>query len=223
MCGRFTYKEKDRHLAEALKTIFPPDPKPPYNIAPSQQITCVRLNPESQERECIKLKWGLVPSWAKDLSSVNPMINARAETAAKKPFFRKAFKHQRCVVLADGYYEWKREQKSKQPFYIRFKDKRSFCFAGLWERWEKGGDGPLETCAILTTGPNAVIEPIHHRMPVILDPQDFDIWLDPSIQDSPLLSSLLLPYPSEEMEAYPVNAMVNEPNNDSVECINLAS
>ena len=147
------------------------------------------------------------------------MINARSETVSEKPSFRKAFKHHRCVVLADGYYEWKREGKAKQPYYIQFKDQRMFCFAGLWERWEKGNDGPLETCAMLTIGPNAVMEPIHHRMPVILQPCDYDTWLDPSIQDSTLLSSLLHPYPPEEMEAYPVSPMVNNPRNDSVECI----
>ena len=147
------------------------------------------------------------------------MINARSETVAEKPSFRKAFKQQRCVVLADGYYEWKREGKAKQPYYIRFKDQRMFCFAGLWERCEKGNDGLLETCAMLTIGPNAIMEPIHHRMPVILHPRDYDTWLDPSLQDPTLLSSLLHPYPSEEMEAYPVSTLVNNPKNDQPQCI----
>ena len=219
MCGRFTRKEKDRHLAEALKVAFPSDITPRYNIAPSQQVACVRSIPESKERECVELKWGLVPSWAKDVSIGNKMINARAETASEKPSFRKAFKHHRCVVLADGYYEWNREGKAKQPFYIQFKDQRMFAFAGLWERWEKGSDGPLETCALLTIEPNAVMEPIHHRMPVILQPRDYDTWLDPGIQDPTLLSSLLHPYPSEEMETFPVSPMVNNPRNDSADCV----
>ncbi len=219
MCGRFTRKKKDRQLAEALNVVFPLHRPPRNNIAPSQLIACVRANPESQEREYTELKWGLVPSWAKDVSIGQKMINARSETVSEKPSFRKAFKQQRCVVLADGYYEWKREGKAKQPYYIRFKDQRMFCFAGLWERWEKGENGPLKTCAMLTTGPNAVMEPIHHRMPVILQPQNYDTWLNPSIQDPQLLSSLLHPYPSEELEAFPVSTMVNNPRNDQAECL----
>lgn len=159
MCGRFTRKEKDRQLSEALKTIFPADSPPRFNIAPAQLIACVRANTESEKREYVELQWGLIPSWAKDSSIGNKMINARSETVAEKPSFRKAFKQQRCVVLADGYYEWKREGKGKQPYYIRFKDQRMFCFAGLWEQWEKGSDGALETCAMLTIGPNAVMDP----------------------------------------------------------------
>lgn len=221
MCGRFTRKEKDSHLAEALKVGFSFDQKPRYNIAPSQLVACVRSIPESKEREYVELKWGLVPSWAKDVSIGNKMINARSETVAEKPSFRKAFKQQRCVVLADGYYEWKREGKTKQPYYIRFKDQRMFCFAGLWEKWEKGNDGALETCAMLTIGPNTVMEPIHHRMPVILQPSSYDRWLDPSVQDPTLLSSLLHPYPPDEMEAYPVSTIVNNPRNDSGECVKL--
>ena len=156
---------------------------------------------------------------AKDPSIGNKMINARAETVAEKPSFRKAFKQQRCLVIADGFYEWKREGKAKQPYYIRVKDHRMFCFAGLWERWEKDKDGPLETCAKLTIRPNAVMEPIHHRMPVILQPHDYDMWLDPHIQDKELLSSLLQPYPPNEMEAFLVSTMVNNPKNDSEQCI----
>ena len=219
MCGRFTQKGNFKSLAELLGLPIPPTLAPRYNISPSQLIACVRTNPQSATRECINLKWGLVPNWAKDSSIGNKMINARAETVADKPSFRKAFKQQRCVVLADGFYEWKREGTAKQPYYIRFKDQRPFCFAGLWERWENGPDGPLETCALLTIGPNALMEPIHHRMPVILQAQDFPTWLDPSIQDPQFLSSLLQPYPPEEMEALPVTTMVNNPKNDSEKCI----
>lgn len=221
MCGRFTRKEKDQRLAEVLKVTFSRVFIPRYNIAPSQMVACVRANPDSPTREYIDLKWGLVPSWSKDGSIGNKMINARSETVAEKPSFRKAFQ-QRCVVLADGYYEWKREGKSKQPYYIRFKDKRPFCFAGMWERWEKGTDGPLETCTMLTTGPNSVMEPIHHRMPVILDPKDYDEWLDPTLKDVAALNQLMRPYPPEEMEAFPVSTMVNNPRNDSAECIKPA-
>ncbi len=220
MCGRFTHKEKNRQLAQALNTIFPLDNPPRYNIAPSQMVACVRNNPESPTRDYVELKWGLVPSWAKDVSIGHKMINARAETVAEKPSYRKALKYHRCVVLADGYYEWKREGKNKQPYYIQFKDQRMFCFAGLWKRWTKDNNGPpLETCAMLTTGPNTIMERIHHRMPVILQTCDYDTWLNPSIQTPELLSSLLQPYPPEEMEAYPVSTMVNNPRNDSEACI----
>ncbi len=219
MCRRFTRKGKDRDLAEALNTIFPRDSPPHYNIAPSQMVACVRSHAESTNREYVELKWGLVPSWTKDVSIGNKMINARSETVAEKPSFRKAFKQQRCVVLADGYYEWKREGKAKQPYYVQFKDQHMFCFAGLWERWDHGNNSPLETCAMLTIGPNAVIEPIHHRMPVILHPKDYDTWLDSSIQDPTILSSLLQPYLPEEMEAHFVGPMVNNPRNDTSDCV----
>ncbi len=219
MCGRFTQKGSFKNLAELLGLPIPPTLAPRYNIAPSQRIACVRINPKATARECVNLKWGLVPSWAKDASIGNKMINARAETVAGKPSFRKAFKQQRCVVLADGFYEWKREGNTKQPYYIRFKDQRAFCFAGLWERWENGPDDPLETCAMLTIGPNTVMEPIHHRMPVILQEHHYEIWLDQNIQDPQVLSSLLQPYPSEEMEAFPVSVIVNNPKNDSESCI----
>ena len=193
-CGRFTRKENMQHLAELLGLkVLPPLP-PRYNIAPSQLVACVRTNPESKERECVELKWGLVPSWAKDPSIGNKMINARAETVAEKPSFRKAFKQQRCLVLADGFYEWKREGKTKQPYYIRFKDHRLFAFAGLWERWEKQ-DPALETCALITTGPNALMEPIHNRMPVILPEQSYASWLNAGLNNTVYLSGFLGPYP----------------------------
>ena len=219
MCGRFTRKENFQSLAALLGLPIPPTLASRYNIAPSQLIACVRTKPELATRECVDLKWGLVPSWAKDVSLGHKMINARSETVVEKPSFRNAFKHQRCVVLADGYYEWKREGKAKQPYYIRFKDQRMFCFAGLWERWEKDTERLLETCAMLTIGPNAVMKPIHHRMPVILQECDYDTWLNPCIQDPTVLSSLLQPYPPEEMEAFPVSSIVNNPKTDQPDCI----
>ncbi len=145
------------------------------------------------------------------------MINARAETVAEKPSFRHSFKKQRCLVLADGFYEWKREGKVKQPYYIRFKDHRLFAFAGLWERWEEQ-EPALETCTLITTGPNALMEPIHNRMPVILLEQAYASWLNPGLNNIVYLSGLLEPYNAEEMEAYPVSPMVNNPRNDSEEC-----
>ncbi|MDT3779750.1 SOS response-associated peptidase [Nitrospira sp. MA-1] len=220
MCGRFTRKENFQHLAKQLGLQGLPPMGPRYNIAPSQFIACVRTNFETRQRECTELKWGLVPSWAKDPGIGNKLINARGETVAEKPAFRKAFKHQRCLVLADGFYEWKREGKTKQPFYVRFKDHRLFAFAGLWERWKQNETDTLETCTLITTTPNAVMEPIHHRMPVILSSRDFADWLDPTVQAVERVNTLLRPFPPEEMEAYPVSQLVNNPRNDRPECIN---
>ena len=219
MCGRFTRKESFQHLAEELGLRALPSLSPRYNIAPSQLVACVRTNLESRQRECMELKWGLVPSWAKDPSIGHRLINARGETVAEKPAFRKAFKQQRCLVLADGYYEWKQEGQSKQPYYIRFKDHRLFALAGLWERWEKMEGALLETCTLITTSPNAVMKPIHHRMPVILASKDFADWLNPSLQAVERVNGLLRPFPSEEMEAYPVSQLVNNPRNDRPECV----
>lgn len=218
MCGRFTRKENLQRLAEQLGLKVLPPLRPRYNIAPSQLVACVRTNLETRQRECTELKWGLVPSWAKDPGIGNQLINARGETVAEKPAFRQAFKQQRCLVLADGFYEWKREGKAKQPYYIRFKDNRPFAFAGLWERCEKQ-DSPLETCALITTGPNALMEPIYTRMPVILVAKDYDDWLDPSLQTVERLNALLRPFPAEDMEAYPVSPIVNNPRNDQPECV----
>jgi putative SOS response-associated peptidase YedK len=218
MCGRFTRKENLQRLAEQLGLKVLPPLRPRYNIAPSQLVACVRTNLETRQRECTELKWGLVPYWAKDPGIGNQLINARGETVAEKPAFRQAFKQQRCLVLADGFYEWKREGKAKQPYYIRFKDNRPFAFAGLWERCEKQ-DPTLETCALITTGPNALMVPIYTRMPVILVAKDYDDWLDPSLQTVERLNALLRPFPAEEMEAYPVSPIVNNPKNDQPECV----
>ena len=219
MCGRFTRKENFQQLAKLLGLHKVPDLPPRYNIAPSQLIACVRVNPESQEPECVQLKWGLVPSWAKDPSLGNTMINARAETVDEKPAFRRAFKQQRCLILADGFYEWKREGKIKQPYYIHFSDNRPFAFAGLWERWEKSGDAPLDSCAMITTGPNALMESIHHRMPLILHPSDYSLRLGPITHQGRSLTRLLQTYPAEDMQAYPVSSLVNNPRHDTSLCL----
>ena len=147
------------------------------------------------------------------------MINARAETVATKPAFRRAFKERRCLILADGFYEWQRQERRKQPFYIRLRDGRPFAFAGLWERWAPQDGQPLDSCTILTTVANDLVRPLHVRMPVILDPDAYDLWLDTALRDQERLQPFLRPYPHEEMEAYPVNTRVNNPVNDSPACI----
>lgn len=223
MCGRYTYKEQSTRLLELLKAIIVHlDQKPRYNITPSQMVACVRNAADNGHREAVMLKWGLIPSWAKDPSIGYKMINARAETVAEKPSFRKAFKHQRCLILADGFYEWKREGKTKQPFYVRFKDSRPFAFAGLWESWKdtsKEDSQPIESCTIITTTANELMEPIHHRMPVILDDKSYDVWLDPDNVNTEKLQELLAPYSSDKLEAFPVSTLVNNPRFDNPRCL----
>ncbi len=218
MCGRYTQKETFDNLLKLLQVVNTPQMKPRYNIAPTQLVACVRTMPGDGHRECTMLKWGLIPSWAKDASIGNTMINARGETVPEKPSFKKSFQSRRCLVLADGFYEWKREGKTKQPYYIRFHDQRPFVFAGLWERWAKT-EHAIETCTIITTHPNSLMEPIHQRMPVILDSQAYRTWLNPDIQDATRLTPLLTPFPSDDMEAFPVSTMVNSPMNDRPECL----
>jgi len=220
MCGRYVRLEKIEDVLKVLNAKLSSNVAGSYNIAPSQMVACVRNDPENEHRECTLLKWGLVPSWAKDESIGNKMINARAETVAEKPSFRSAFKKRRCLILAHGYYEWKREGKTKQPYYIRFKDYRPFAFAGLWERNEKATNEPIESCSIITTGPNALMESIHHRMPVIVDASDYGLWLDPTVNDHVTLNPLLRPYHhDDEMEAYSVSTLVNSPRNNSPQCV----
>ncbi len=222
MCGRYSLKTPADALAGHFQLTKSPPLSPRYNIAPSQPIAIVRIHAPTARRECVLVRWGLIPSWAKDPGIGNKMINARAETVSEKPSFREALARSRCLVPADGYYEWQREGRMgqrKQPFYIRLQDGRPFAFAGLWDRWT-GPDGTaVETCTILTTEPNGSLKEIHDRMPVILDPKDYDQWLDPSIRQAQLLQPLLRPFPPESMTAYPVSLRVNDPGHDDVACI----
>jgi putative SOS response-associated peptidase YedK len=163
-------------------------------------------------------RWGLIPWWAKDASGAARMINARSETAATLPAFRDAFKARRCIVPADGFYEWQKIGKTQQPFCFEVNDGELFAFAGLWERWKDANGKALETCSILTTTPNSVTSTVHDRMPVILDPGNYDVWLDPGFADATALSDLLKPYDARRMRSYPVSARVNSVVNDDVEC-----
>ncbi|HZW37238.1 MAG: SOS response-associated peptidase [Deltaproteobacteria bacterium] len=219
MCGRFTLFEPDQVLAREFGVSgFPPLP-PRYNIAPSQPVAAVRASPAGKGRELALLRWGLIPSWAKDPAIGDRLINARAETAREKPSFRNAFKRRRCLIPASGFYEWQRKERGKQPHYIRMRDGHLFAFAGLWDRWESPGAGGVETCTILTTDANAVLVPIHDRMPVILPRGEYARWLDPSLQDPDSLAALLVPYPPEGMLAIPVSPRVNSPAVDDEGCI----
>jgi putative SOS response-associated peptidase YedK len=214
MCGRFTLFDSPASLTERFALGEVPSLSPRYNIAPSQAVAVVRIPAGGTDRELALLRWGLLPSWAKDPSLGDKMINARAETAAEKPAFRAAVRRRRCLVPADGFYEWKRTGGRKQPYYVRMRDGRTFAFAGIWESWEGGGGAAVESCALLTTGPNELLQPIHDRMPVIIPPRDYDLWLSPKVQDPSALAPLFAPHPPDEMTAYPVRTLVNNPKTD---------
>jgi putative SOS response-associated peptidase YedK len=219
MCGRFTLGSDPQTLQDVFDLAETSLLPPRYNIAPSEAVTAIRVREPDEGRRLALLRWGLVPSWAKEAKVGARMINARAETVATNNAFRTAFRRRRCLIPADGFYEWQQTGRGKQPFYMRMRDGLPFAFAGLWEFW-KGADGEgLETCTIITTQPSKLVAPIHDRMPVILDPSDYDLWLDPGMGDEQRLQSLLRPYPDERMVAYPVSTLVNNPANDDPACI----
>ena len=211
MCGRYTLRTPVETLVERFEIDeYPSSITPSYNIAPTQGVAAVIA--ENGKRKLDMLHWGLIPSWAKDPEVGNKMINARAETVAEKPSYRKAFKERRCLILADGFYEWQKTDSGKQPFYIRMEDESPFAFAGLWESWQNGRE--IRSCTIITTSPNEVAAQVHNRMPVILPPEDYEMWLDPDFDEREPLTTLLQPFPAEAMEAYPVSRRVNKPSNN---------
>jgi len=219
MCGRFTLTVDPGQLQEAFPWAEIPEGIPlRYNIAPSQPAAVL---PNDGLNRVDFYNWGLIPFWAKDPKIGNRLINARAETLAEKPSFRGSFKYKRCIVLADGFYEWRKEPgtKTKTPMYLRMKNKKPFAFAGLWDTWHSSDGSEIRTFTIITTEPNILVEEIHNRMPVILPKIAYSDWLQEGENDLSLLKSFLHPYPAEEMEAYPVSRYVNSPQNDSPECI----
>jgi len=218
MCGRFALIVDASVLGEVFDVDPPREVNPRFNIAPTQNIPIVRAG-KDVPRECALVRWGLVPSWAKDEKMGARMINARGETVAEKPSFRAAVKSRRCLIPADGFYEWARTAERKRPHFIRFVDGRTFAFAGLWERWQGGGNQPLETCTIITTTPNELIAKLHDRMPAILAPTDYAEWLAPAALAPERLHRLLEPHPAKDMEAYPVSTFVNSPYHEGPECI----
>jgi putative SOS response-associated peptidase YedK len=217
MCGRFTLTTDLDRLAEhfafrAAHLSYTPR----YNIAPSQPVLTLI---DAQEPRAGFLRWGLIPSWAKDPGIGDRMINARAETVAEKPSFRRALQKRRCLVLADGFYEWRKEGKKKTPLFITLKAREPFAFAGLWETWKSPTGEAIHSCTIITTTPNALMESIHNRMPVILPREAEMRWLDRTVEDPQSLLQLLTPYPAEAMAAYQVSQLVNSPRNDTPACI----
>jgi putative SOS response-associated peptidase YedK len=219
MCGRFTLTVDPGQLQEAFPWVeIPEDLIRRYNIAPSQPAAVV---PNDGKNRVDLHTWGLIPFWAKDPKIGNRMINARAETIAEKPSFKGSFKYKRCLVLADGFYEWQKipGTKSKTPMYLRMKNKQPFAFAGLWDIWNSSDGSEIRSFTIITTEPNKLVAEIHNRMPVILPHSAYKDWLQEGENDQSILESYLQPYPAAEMEAYPVSKYVNSPQNDSPECI----
>jgi putative SOS response-associated peptidase YedK len=220
MCGRYRLSRHKQILEEWFDSPADTDTEwtPRYNIAPTQPVPVIRQDPKQPVRTLSLLLWGLIPSWSKDASGAARMINARSETAATLPAFRDALKSHRCLVPADGFYEWQRTGKAKQPYCFEVNDGQLFAFAGVWDRWRNPSGTWIETCSILTTAPNAVTSPVHDRMPVILDPDRYDLWLDPGMKDARVISDLLRPYEAQFMRCYPVSAKVNHVANDDESC-----
>jgi putative SOS response-associated peptidase YedK len=191
---------------------------PRYNIAPTQPVPVIRQHPKEPVRDLSLMRWGLIPSWAKEMSGAAIMINATSETASTKPAFRDALNSRRCLIPADGFYEWQRSGKMKQPYCFEVNDGALFAFAGLWDRWKDASGNWINTCSILTTSPNAVTAAIHDRMPVILRKDDYDVWLDPGMTNVAAASELLKPFDARLMRCYPVSSRINSVANDDGEC-----
>ena len=219
MCGRYNLITDAQALVDFFdigQNLFDTgDLSPHYNIAPGQAVPIVRQGDAG--RELLPAKWGLVPHWSKEAKPKYSTINARAETVAEKPTYRDAFKRKRCLIPATGFYEWKREGDKKTPYHIRMKGGELFAFAGLWDHWDKEGKG-FDSCSIIVTAANAAMRPIHDRMPVILDPAQYNSWLNPAHFNRARLESLLVPY-AGRLETWPVSRRVNSPANDEPECI----
>ena len=223
MCGRFALRAPANALANLFDLPEEPVLVPRYNIAPTQPVGLVRLHSATATRTWALALWGLIPSWAKDPSMGARMINARSETVSEKPSFRAAFRRRRCLIPAPGFYECQKLGKAKQPYFIGMADDQPFALAGLWEYWEGSDGSALESCTILTTTPNELMEPIHNRMPVILEPNDYDQWLgtgrDADRKEQAELQHLLRPFPADKMRAYPISTYVNNPRNEGADCI----
>lgn len=218
MCGRFTLSSKTQSIAEYFGIDLPYDLKPRYNIAPSQDILVIRPSSEAKPIFCY-MRWGLVPSWQKEEEISTKWINARSESIDEKPLFKKIFQHKRCLIIADGFYEWQSIKQAKHPYYIYKKDHQPFAFAGLWEHWESKKGKSIDSCIILTTEANPEVKLIHHRMPVILQKTQFPIWLNQEKTNTEMLKSLLRPYLPTDLTSHEVNTYVNSPRNENKNCI----
>lgn len=213
MCGRFNLLAEGEAVQAQFGLSAAPDISPRYNIAPTQPIAAVRVHPHKRARELTYFQWGLLPSWAKDPKISYRMFNARSETAHEKPSFRAAYKRRRCLVPSNGFYEWQKTPNGKQPMLLTVGDSELFAMAGLWEYWSHADGSEIESCTVLTCEPNALLAPIHNRMPVILGPEEYDLWLD---SDAPLpaVKAVLRPFSAESMQATPISTLVNNARND---------
>lgn len=220
MCGRFTLTAELSELQKAFPWAeLPAEMVPRYNIAPSQPVAVIaNHNPKQVDF----FLWGLIPHWAKEPQIGYRLINARAETLTQKPAFRVPYRYRRCLILADGFFEWQKGGKTKRPFLFRFKSRTPFAMAGLWDRWQSPDGSEILSCTIITTEANDLVKPIHDRMPVILPFNDLQYWLEASDAELVRLNSLLQPYPATELEAFAVSSIVNNPHQDRPECIQPA-
>jgi putative SOS response-associated peptidase YedK len=219
MCGRYRLSLGKQIIEEHFGCDpWDDDWEPRYNIAPTQPVPVIRQHPKEPVCQISTMHWGLVPSWAKDPSIAGSTINARSETAATKPAFRDALRLRRCLIPADGFFEWARKGSSKQPYCFEVNEGELFAFAGLWDGWKNTEGQWIKTCSILTTTPNAVTSAIHDRMPVILDRESYDLWLDPGMTNVQVVSELLKPYDARLMRCYAVSSRVNHVTNDDEEC-----
>jgi putative SOS response-associated peptidase YedK len=217
MCGRFTLRASANNLARAFQITAMPNVERRFNIAPPQMVLSLHRTPVG--REIRSLEWGLIPSWMKNTLMTGRLINARSETILEKPAFREAFKRRRCLVLADGFYEWQRIGRRKRPYFFSMRDNRPFAFAGLWERWKTESGKVIESCAILTTSANEIISPVHERMPVIIHPNNYEIWLENSMSRHLLLMDLLKPYLGGDIVTHPVSLLINSPTHEGAALI----
>jgi putative SOS response-associated peptidase YedK len=222
MCGRFALFSPAETIAEQFDLAAPPPLAARYNIAPTQPVLAIRAGGNGQPQAAF-FQWGLIPAWDKELRMAGKLINARSETAAEKPSFRAALRYRRCIIPADGFYEWQKVNGRKQPHFIGRRDERPLAIAAIWEHWQGADGSEFETCALLTTSANALMRPLHERMPVLLEPEDYGLWLDTAVQKSDQIQHLLRPYPADLMRAYPVSTHVNNARNDDPRCIEAAS
>jgi putative SOS response-associated peptidase YedK len=223
MCGRFALYTDPIALAKQFQAENVPELQPNYNVAPSQAIPIIRN--EQGHRLFAMARWGLIPSWAKDIKIGYNTINARADTVAEKPSFRSAFQRRRCLIPADGYFEWQEipDSKIKQPWYISLKNQEPMALAGLWEHWQGSDGSEIESCTIIVTAGNELMQPIHDRMPVILSTETWDTWLDAANTNKQGLQTLLNQYPADEMTAWPVGTVVNSPRHNGEVCISCVA
>jgi putative SOS response-associated peptidase YedK len=219
MCGRYRLSRRKQLIAEYFETDNEVDWEPRYNIAHSQQVGIIRQDPSRPERRFSLARWGLIPSWAGDASVGSKTINARSETVVSKPAFRDAFSSRRCLLPADGFFEWRRSGRERQPFHFGMQDDSLFAFAGLWDRWRDPAGVVIESCSILTTTPNLLLAGIHNRKPVIPRHENYDLWLDVGFKNVKALAEVLLPFEAAQMRCFPVSTRINAVTNDDPDCV----